>query len=308
MQSICIPVSHFEQSNTPLLFLYRANGRYTVKNRIIHGITYHIKKLEGNLLQRHRCTKNCIPLSRCNRMRPARTWTAGRYGGEGAAINTAINRRHKSLALLPALCIDIVVAALSAPGLNPSHDESGKHRQRGDVRKERKATYGSGGGMRREGRERDTHPRCRVERRPTHGRVSIRGCHGGGCSITLLLPRTQTRRVYRGLDESARSGPLILLADRMRPDPDPSVHSTLEDRLRGTATSLPIARTGGIFPRSFSRGNDGGSSCDSVVSWMGMMVMIMMARWLAVLWKIVARLLQDLRWNRNGNGICSFFI
>lgn len=29
-------------------------------------------------------------------------------------------------------------------------------------------------------------------------------------------------------------------------------------------------------------------SCDSVVSWMGMMVMIMMARWLAVLWKIVA--------------------
>lgn len=50
--------------------------------------------------------------------------------GEGAAINTAINRRHKSLALLPALCIDIVVAALSAPGLNPSHDESGKHRQR----------------------------------------------------------------------------------------------------------------------------------------------------------------------------------
>lgn len=63
--------------------------------------------------------------------------------GEGAAINTAINRCHKSLALLPALCIDIVVAALSAPGLNPSHDESGKHRQRGDVRKERKATYGS---------------------------------------------------------------------------------------------------------------------------------------------------------------------
>lgn len=51
------------------------------KNRIIRWITYHIKKLEGNLLQRHRCTKNCIPLSRCNRMRPARTWTAGLYGG-----------------------------------------------------------------------------------------------------------------------------------------------------------------------------------------------------------------------------------
>lgn len=42
----------------------------------------------------------------------------------------------------------------------------------------------------------------------------------------LVTSNTDTSRgVYRGLEESARSGPLILLEDRMRPDPDPSLHS-----------------------------------------------------------------------------------
>lgn len=150
-------------------------------------------------------------------MRPARTWTARPLWGqrgEGAAINTAINRRHKSLALLPVPCVSISLSPRYRPQAwiwepnrtEPSHDERERQReqerlQRGDVGK---ARFGGEGGRRGKG-ERDTHPRCRVERRPTHGRVSIRGCHGGGCSITLLLPRTQTRRAV--CIEASRSRP-----------------------------------------------------------------------------------------------------
>lgn len=64
-------------------------------------------------------------------------------------------------------------------------------------------------------------------------------------------------RVSFGLEESARSGPLILLADRRRPDPDPSVHSTLKMVCRGVATSLPIAKIATISP-SISRKLGGG--------------------------------------------------
>ena len=167
-------------------------------------------------------------------MRPARTWTARPLWGqrgEGAAINTAINRRHKSLALLPVPCVSISLSPRYRPQAwiwepnraEPSHDERERQREQERLQRDDVGKARGEGGRRRKG-ERDTHPRCRVERRPMHGRVSIRGCHGGGCSITLLLPRTQTRRAVC-IEESARSGPLILLEDRMRPDPDPSLHS-----------------------------------------------------------------------------------
>lgn len=190
------------------------------KNRIIRWITYHIKKLEGNLLQRHRCTKNCIPLSRCNRMRPARTWTAGLYGGsrgEGAAINTAINRRHKSLALLPVPCVSISLSPRYRPQAwiwEPSRatTREQEHRQRGDVGKVRFDVRRGRGGGRGKG-ERDTHPRCRVERRPTHGRVSIRGLpRGWVLDNALVTSNTDTSRgVYRGPRGVGQIGPLDLV-------------------------------------------------------------------------------------------------
>lgn len=107
----------------------------------------------------------------------------------------------------------------------PSHDEragtstkrrcwKGTVRVRGARKKERK------------GRARHTPPLpCRTSAN-AWARFHKRLPRGWVLDNALVTSNTDTSRgVYRGLEESARSGPLILLEDRMRPDPDPSVHS-----------------------------------------------------------------------------------
>lgn len=78
----------------------------------------------------------------------------------------------------------------------------------------------------RKGRTRHTPPLpCRTSAN-AWARFHKRFPRGWVLDNALVTSNTDTSRgVYRGLEESARSGPLILLEDRMRPDPDPSLHS-----------------------------------------------------------------------------------